>query len=207
MKFAVLIALWRWRWGGCPCATRCSWRGVLALGGEFAFVVFGEARACGLIDAASRATGWWPIVGLSMALTPLLLLVVSRLLPDRAAAGPARAFDAMPDDQPQVLIAGFGRFGQIVARLLCRAAACRSSRSSPAPSRWTSCAASATSLLRRPVAARTCCARPARTRRAVFVVALEDAEASLRTVRTAAPACIPTRASSRARATGAMHGS
>jgi len=58
------------------------------------------------------------IVGLSMAATPLLLMLASKLLPDKLASQ-AGEYDAIPQDRhPQVLIAGFGRFGQIVARLL-----------------------------------------------------------------------------------------
>jgi len=90
--------------------------GVLALGGEFAFVVFGEAFRARLLDAATRDR-LTAIVGLSMALTPLLLMLATRLLP--AEKQETREFDAIPDDRhPQVLVAGFGRFGQIVARLL-----------------------------------------------------------------------------------------
>ena len=49
--------------------------GVLWLGGEFAFVVFGEAVSAGLLadDIRDRLVA---IVGLSMALTPLLLIVM-----------------------------------------------------------------------------------------------------------------------------------
>ena len=54
-----------------------------------------------------------------MALTPLLLIALDAWLKRRRGpAAPARDFDTIPDDHPQVLIAGFGRFGQIVARLL-----------------------------------------------------------------------------------------
>ncbi|MNC98315.1 glutathione-regulated potassium-efflux system protein KefC [compost metagenome] len=49
---------------------------VLALGGEFAFVVFGEAFKAQLIDAALRDR-LNAIVSLSMAATPLLVLAVS----------------------------------------------------------------------------------------------------------------------------------
>lgn len=90
---------------------------MLALGGEFAFVVFGEAARAKLLDGATedRLTA---IVGLSMALTPLLLMLASKLLPDKPSDVP-REFDTIPEDRhPQVLVAGFGRFGQIVARLL-----------------------------------------------------------------------------------------
>jgi len=90
--------------------------GVLALGGEFAFVVFGEAAKAGLLEAAQRDR-LVAIVGLSMAVTPLLLMLITRFAP-RTDKRAKRAFDEIPDEHPQVLIAGFGRFGQIVARLL-----------------------------------------------------------------------------------------
>ena len=54
-------------------------------------------------------------VTLSMAATPLLLLIDETLAP-RAVV--ARAFDAMPENDGHVVIAGFGRVGQIVARIL-----------------------------------------------------------------------------------------
>ena len=54
-------------------------------------------------------------VTLSMAATPLLLLIDELLAPK---AGPVRAFDEMPDNDGHVVIAGFGRVGQIVARIL-----------------------------------------------------------------------------------------
>jgi glutathione-regulated potassium-efflux system protein KefB len=102
---------------------RVGWRealqlaAVMALGGEFAFVVLSEAVKARLIDDVLQ-NRLIAIVGLSMALTPLLVIAASRVLrahPDRA---PAREFDAMPSGHPQVILAGFGRFGQIVARML-----------------------------------------------------------------------------------------
>ncbi len=90
---------------------------VLALGGEFAFVVLSEAVKANLIDAALQ-NRLVAIVGLSMALTPLLLIAVARLLRAFPDTVPGRAFDAIPDGHPQVILAGFGRFGQIVARML-----------------------------------------------------------------------------------------
>jgi voltage-gated potassium channel Kch len=62
------------------------------------------------------------MVGISMALTPLLLIGISRLLrripvaPGGSGGGPD--FDDIEDHRPKVLVAGMGRFGQIVARLL-----------------------------------------------------------------------------------------
>lgn len=91
---------------------------VLWLGGEFAFVVFNEAHRVGLLNAANHDR-LVAVVGLSMALTPLLLLGMQRLLgqplrPERQD----KAFDRIDPQSPQVLVAGMGRFGQIVARLL-----------------------------------------------------------------------------------------
>jgi glutathione-regulated potassium-efflux system protein KefB len=116
VKFAVLFALGL-RPGGLDWRRAVRLGVVLALGGEFAFVVFNEALKAKLLDATMyhRLDA---IVGLSMALTPLLLIAVSRLLALGKAKGPERAFDEIPDEHPQVLIAGFGRFGQIIARML-----------------------------------------------------------------------------------------
>jgi glutathione-regulated potassium-efflux system protein KefB len=103
---------------------RLGWRealqlgAVLALGGEFAFVVLSEAVKASLIDTALQ-NRLVAIVGLSMALTPLSVIAISRLLRAYPDTAPKRAFDAIPDHhQAQVILAGFGRFGQIVARMM-----------------------------------------------------------------------------------------
>jgi len=89
---------------------------LLAQGGEFAFVVFGVARSARLLpgDWDARLT---LAVALSMALTPVLLLLHERWL-QRQARADEREPDAIVDNDAQVIIAGFGRFGQIVGRLL-----------------------------------------------------------------------------------------
>jgi glutathione-regulated potassium-efflux system protein KefC len=89
---------------------------LLAQGGEFAFVVFGVARTARLLPGAwdARLT---LAVALSMALTPVLLLLHERWLA-RQARSEEREPDAIVDNDAQVIIAGFGRFGQIVGRLL-----------------------------------------------------------------------------------------
>ena len=115
VKFALLVALGL-RPGQLDLRGALLLAGTLALGGEFAFVVFGEAAKAGLLEAAQRDR-LVAMVGLSMASTPLLLLLISRLAP-RADVRSARAFDQIPDEHPEVLVAGFGRFGLIVARLL-----------------------------------------------------------------------------------------
>ncbi|HEY9252974.1 MAG TPA: monovalent cation:proton antiporter-2 (CPA2) family protein [Stenotrophomonas sp.] len=91
---------------------------VLWLGGEFAFVVFNDALRFGLLSGANHDR-LVAIVGLSMALTPLLLLGMQRLLgqPSRLDKQD-KEYDTIDAQTPQVLVAGMGRFGQIVARLL-----------------------------------------------------------------------------------------
>jgi monovalent cation:proton antiporter-2 (CPA2) family protein len=88
---------------------------ALPAGGEFAFVLFTLAARQRLISAAT-ADLLVLAVTLSMMLGPLLLLayeaVARRLVP------PAAPFDQFDEHDIPVIIAGFGRFGQIVARVL-----------------------------------------------------------------------------------------
>jgi len=116
VKFAILFLLGL-RPGRLDARGALLLGSVLALGGEFAFVVFGEARRAGLIDGVLRDR-LVAVVGVTMALTPLLLIAMTRLLRESPGRREARPFDEIPDRHPQVLVAGFGRFGQIVARLL-----------------------------------------------------------------------------------------
>ncbi|MDF3983781.1 monovalent cation:proton antiporter-2 (CPA2) family protein [Luteibacter sp. PPL201] len=89
---------------------------VLASGGEFAFVILNLAQQNRLIDDSQRGLMVMAI-SLSMALTPLLVLAASRLVRERVRK-PEREFDQIEADAPRVIIAGFGRMGQIVARIL-----------------------------------------------------------------------------------------
>jgi glutathione-regulated potassium-efflux system protein KefB len=90
--------------------------GVLAQGGEFAFIVFTLAVQNRLLDAHLRDV-LIVVITLSMALTPLLVVLFARLGPVQAAEKPA--YDVIDEnDAPRVIIAGFGRVGQIVARIL-----------------------------------------------------------------------------------------
>ncbi|MBS7457036.1 monovalent cation:proton antiporter-2 (CPA2) family protein [Coralloluteibacterium stylophorae] len=91
---------------------------ALALGGEFSFVMFSEALEAGLIDAAMRVR-LIAIVGLSMAATPLALIAVGGWLRRRSRQAPPPA-EPLPDDfaTPRVVIAGFGRVGQLIGRML-----------------------------------------------------------------------------------------
>ncbi len=89
---------------------------VLAGGGEFAFVVFKMAQTHNLLDPMQRDL-LVVAVTISMALTPLITVGVGRWLATRAPA-PKRKFDDITDTHPRVIIAGYGRVGQIVARVL-----------------------------------------------------------------------------------------
>ena len=90
---------------------------ILAQGGEFAFVVFTIAASNSLIDPAQRDL-LILIVTLSMAATPLLVRLRAELSPIERKAKPTREFDRIDGVTPRVIVAGFGRVGQIVARLL-----------------------------------------------------------------------------------------
>jgi glutathione-regulated potassium-efflux system protein KefB len=91
---------------------------ILAQGGEFAFIVFTVAASNGLLDPAQRDL-LMLVVTLSMAATPLLVRLRAEIAPlDKKTKKSDRAFDRVDGLQPRVLIAGFGRVGQIVARVL-----------------------------------------------------------------------------------------
>jgi glutathione-regulated potassium-efflux system protein KefB len=87
---------------------------VLSQGGEFAFALFATGAAQGVLDRPV-ADLLAVAVTLSMAATPFLLAVDELLTP---TAVPVRAFDELPKNHGHVVVAGFGRFGQIVARVL-----------------------------------------------------------------------------------------
>lgn len=91
---------------------------VLAAGGEFAFVVFKIGRDHGLF-AAELYDLLVLTITLSMAVTPLLLLVCARLVsPKVQPVEVPEKFREIDTDAPRVVIAGMGRMGQIVARIL-----------------------------------------------------------------------------------------
>jgi glutathione-regulated potassium-efflux system ancillary protein KefC len=90
---------------------------VLAQGGEFAFVVFGAA-ATARVFTPEVAAMLVVTVTLSMMATPLLLLLHDRVIAPAHAAAKKRPDDKMESNEDHVIIAGFGRFGQIVGRLL-----------------------------------------------------------------------------------------
>lgn len=90
---------------------------LLSQGGEFAFVVFGAAATAKVLTPEVSSI-LVVVVALSMVVTPLLLLLHDRFLLPRLQNTKHRPADHIdPHDNP-VIIAGFGRFGQIVGRLL-----------------------------------------------------------------------------------------
>jgi glutathione-regulated potassium-efflux system protein KefB len=115
LKSAVLLGLAKLS-GKLNFAESLRLAAILAGGGEFAFVVFNLAQDRGLLDAQQRDL-LVVAVTLSMALTPLAVIAASRWLATRKAE-PEREFDAIADGHPRVIIAGYGRMGQIVARVL-----------------------------------------------------------------------------------------
>ena len=89
---------------------------LLSQGGEFAFVLFGIAARSGILEA-TVTNELILAVAISMMLTPVLY-VFARRMSASAEAVADRAFDDMPQDHNEVIIAGFGRVGQIVGRIL-----------------------------------------------------------------------------------------
>lgn len=118
IKALVLIPLGR-RFGMCDRRAALKLAAVLSQGGEFAFVLFTIARSEGtlpdaLIDEMTLA------VAVSMALTPLVYWLAERG-PQENATTEQREFDTHDDSGHDVIIAGNGRVGQIVARVLAAA--------------------------------------------------------------------------------------
>jgi glutathione-regulated potassium-efflux system protein KefB len=88
---------------------------MFAQGGEFAFVLYAAALTVGMLDARSSAI-FSAVVILSMALTPLVVIAVQRLV--RPAEPSMDGIDAAADLKGSVLVIGFGRFAQIVCQAL-----------------------------------------------------------------------------------------
>ncbi len=90
---------------------------LLSQGGEFAFVLFTQAGALNLLPTEMIAR-LNLVVALSMAATPLLLKLVQRLWPAPKTGHRSTEDEPAPHGQPAVIVAGFGRFGQIIGRIL-----------------------------------------------------------------------------------------
>ena len=88
---------------------------LMAQGGEFAFVLYSATLAVGLLNAENAAI-LNAIIIVSMALTPVMVILHDRLKP--AAAVSLEGLEAPDGLSGQVLIIGFGRFGQIACQPL-----------------------------------------------------------------------------------------
>lgn len=99
-------------------SVRLQFAGVLSQGGEFAFVLFSAAAASKVISSSQLAL-LLVVVTLSMMTTPLLLKYIDRILFRRYnAQEESDEKHFVEDNEPQVIIVGFGRFGQVIGRLL-----------------------------------------------------------------------------------------
>jgi len=113
LKIALLYPVAK-TFGYCGRADAVLFALALSQIGEFAFVLIGAAQQLlprETIDVMTAA------VAASMLSTPLLMIGYERVLAPRFARGAPRAPDVIDEQQP-VIIAGFGRFGQVVSRVL-----------------------------------------------------------------------------------------
>jgi glutathione-regulated potassium-efflux system ancillary protein KefC/glutathione-regulated potassium-efflux system protein KefB len=115
MKASLLYGLGRAARLGGETARRIAF--ALPQGGEFAFVLFAAAAAQGTMD---RGVADLLIIAVtaSMLLTPLAFGVHARLIAPRFDVKDTRPFDTLEQPANPVIIAGFGRVGQIVGRVL-----------------------------------------------------------------------------------------
>lgn len=90
---------------------------ALPQAGEFGFVLFIAALAEGLLSPA-RADLAMLVITLSMIAAPPLFALEERFLAPRLVKAPQRAFDAIDGPATPVIICGFGRFGQVIGRIL-----------------------------------------------------------------------------------------
>lgn len=90
---------------------------LLSQAGEFAFVIFQFAHESGAMSSADHAM-LAVAVALSMATTPLLLLAFDRLVAPRLDARKQKRPHDPIDQQGNIVVLGYGRFGQIITRML-----------------------------------------------------------------------------------------
>jgi hypothetical protein len=114
-KAIVLYPLAR-AFGLCNTKGALSLAAVLSQGGEFAFVLFALVAREQIIDTTQIDRLILAVV-VSMMLTPVVYLIIEHVT-GRAAEKDDAEYDGMEDEGNAVIIAGFGRVGQIVGRLL-----------------------------------------------------------------------------------------
>ncbi len=114
-KAAILFFL-GWRSGlSITCAQKLALS--ISQGGEFAFVILGVAITANVVDRPLSDL-LILVVTLSMATTPLLLALNDRLAGKGGKTDSERPAEEIPEAAGHVIIAGFGRFGQIIGRIL-----------------------------------------------------------------------------------------
>ncbi len=89
---------------------------IISQVGEFAFVILTAARAQGTLPGP-YADIMNAIVAASILTTPLLFMALTRFVMPRMNAQASRQADTI-EERNEIIVAGFGRFGQVVARLL-----------------------------------------------------------------------------------------
>ncbi len=115
IKFAVLYAIGRIVRTEPASARKLGL--ALAQGGEFAFVLFGVAAGLRIFPQAS-ADLLVVAVTVSMLLAPMLFVLEEKVFAPRFDKAPPRAFDTIDKKEGHVVVAGYGRVGQIVSRVL-----------------------------------------------------------------------------------------
>jgi CPA2 family monovalent cation:H+ antiporter-2 len=118
VKAVLLWGLTRLARLGAPTAVRVGL--LLSQGGEFAFVIFSIARQIGVLDR-DIAEILIATVALTMATTPAMAALgrkLAALLEPRQAPEAERLAHETADISGHVIIAGFGRIGQIVGQML-----------------------------------------------------------------------------------------
>ncbi|MFV8430506.1 glutathione-regulated potassium-efflux system protein KefB [Vibrio owensii] len=97
--------------------SRSRMAAILSQGGEFAFVIFTAASQEGILTK-EQVSFLLVVVSLSMVTTPLLLMGQKKWFAHTLNQEEESVASNVVDRRPRVIIAGFGRFGQIVGRLM-----------------------------------------------------------------------------------------
>ncbi len=112
----ALILLGLGRWSGLDWAASRNFALSISQGGEFAFVIFNIAVGASVMPKP-LADLLILVVTISMASTPVLFLINEKLS-GRTSKAEETEMPQIPEDEYPVVIAGFGRFGQVVGRML-----------------------------------------------------------------------------------------
>ena len=115
IKFVLLYIIGRAAGTAAPSARKLGL--ALAQGGEFAFVLFSSAAGAGIFTEPV-AQLLVVAVTVSMLIAPLLFMLEDKVLAPVLDPEPTREFDAIEAPQGHVVVAGYGRVGQIITRVL-----------------------------------------------------------------------------------------